>query len=183
MWSAGKKLSLDKSMIKYCGCAVAFVQYMPAKLIKHGIKVFCLCCAYLAIMLSFEIYCGKDSNKTDRTTVDICKSLIHAADLVTGAMGMIQGRTVYSDNYYMSKKLAKHLYENYTWSLIGTIVLMEKKQQAGEDIPFLKLSNGARNELILSFPVLRRCSELKLEGRRWSVFPLQFLRCCDGEGA
>ncbi len=67
VWSAGKKLSLDESMIKYCGCAVAFVQYMPAKPIKHGIKVFCLCCAYSAIMLSFEMYCGKDSNKIDRT--------------------------------------------------------------------------------------------------------------------
>ncbi len=114
VWSAGKKLSLDESMKKYCGRVVAFVQYMPAKPIKHVIKVFCLCCAYLAIMLSFEIFCGKDSNKTDRTTVDICKRLIHAADLVTGATGMIQGKTVYSDNYYTSMKLAKHLYENYT---------------------------------------------------------------------
>jgi hypothetical protein len=109
VWSAGKKLSLDKSMIKYCGRAIAFVQYMPAKPIKHGTKVFCLCCAYSAIMLLFEIFCGKDSNKTDRTTVDMCKRLIHAADLVTGATGMISGRTVYSNNYYTSMKLAKHL--------------------------------------------------------------------------
>ena len=82
VWRAGQKLSLDKSMIKYCGRAVAFVQYMPAKPIKHRIKVFCLCCAYSAIMLSFEVYCGKDSNKTDGTTVGICDRLIHAADLV-----------------------------------------------------------------------------------------------------
>ena len=40
VWHAGKNLSLDESMIKYCGRAVAFVQYMPAKPIKHGIKVF-----------------------------------------------------------------------------------------------------------------------------------------------
>jgi hypothetical protein len=49
-------------------------------------------------MLSFEIYCGKDTNKTDCTTVDIYERLIHAADLVTGATGMIRGRAVYSDN-------------------------------------------------------------------------------------
>jgi hypothetical protein len=91
VWQAGKNLSLDKSMIKYCGRAVAFVQYMPAKPIKHGIKVFCLCCAYSAIMLSFEVYCGKDSNKTDNMTAGICERLIHAADLVTGATGMIWG--------------------------------------------------------------------------------------------
>ena len=147
VWSAGKNLSLDESMIKYCGRAIAFVQYMPAKPIKHGIKVFCLCCAYSAIMLSFEIYCGKDENKTDRTTVDICERLIHAADLVTGATGMIRGRTVYSDNYYRSIRMAKHLYEKYSWSLVGTIVPTDKKQRADEDVPFVKLSNGARNKL------------------------------------
>lgn len=37
VWSGGKNLSLDESMIKYCGRAIAFVQYMPAKPIKHGI--------------------------------------------------------------------------------------------------------------------------------------------------
>ncbi len=147
VWSAGKNLSLDESMMKYCSRAIAFVQYMPAKPIKHGIKVFCLCCAYSAIMLSFEIYCGKDENKTDRTTVDICERLIHAADLVTGATGMIRGRTVYSDNYYTSIRMAKHLYEKYSWSLVGTIVPTDKKQRADEDVPFVKLSNGARNKL------------------------------------
>ena len=144
---AGKNLSLDKSMIKYCGRAVAFVQYTPAKPIKHGIKVFCLCCAYSAIMLSFEVYCGKDSNKTDGMTAGICERLIHAADLVTGATGMIWGRMVYLDNYYTSMKLAKHLYEKYTWSLVGTIVPTDKKQRADEDVPFIKLSIGARNML------------------------------------
>jgi hypothetical protein len=47
----------------------------------------------------------------------------------------------------MSMKLAKHLYENYNWSLIGTIALTEKKQRADEDVPSLKLSNEARNML------------------------------------
>ena len=44
-------------------------------------------------------------------------------------------------------KLAKHLYENYNWLLVGTIVPTENNQRADEDIPFLKLSNGARNML------------------------------------
>ena len=64
-------------MIKYCGRAVAFIQYMPAKLIKYGIKVFCLCCAATVVMLAFGVY----------TTVDICKKLIHEADLVNNQTG------------------------------------------------------------------------------------------------
>jgi len=55
VWHAGKDVSLDESMIKYCGRAIAFIQYMPAKPIKHGIKVFCLCCAVTAVMLAFEV--------------------------------------------------------------------------------------------------------------------------------
>jgi hypothetical protein len=101
-------------MIKYCGCAVAFIQYMPAKPIKHGIKVFCLCCAATAVMLAFEVYCGKDNNKNDNTTVDICERLIHKAGLVNSQTGgIIRGCTIYSDNYYTSVKMAKHLYEKY----------------------------------------------------------------------
>ena len=100
---------------------------MPAKPIKQGIKVFCLCCAVTAVMLAFEVYCGKDNNKTENTTVDNCERLIHEAGLVRNVTGgVIRGRTIYSDNYYTSVKLAKHLYENYQWTLVGTIVPTEK---------------------------------------------------------
>jgi hypothetical protein len=40
----------------------------------------------------------------------------------------------------------KHLYNKYRWTCVGTIVPTEKNEQAAHDIlPFLKLSNGARN--------------------------------------
>jgi hypothetical protein len=74
---------------------------MPAKPVKHGIKVFCLCCAATAVMIAFEICCRKDNNKTDNTTVDICERLIHEADLfINQTGGVIRGCTIYSDNYY-----------------------------------------------------------------------------------
>ena len=38
-------VTLDNSMIKYMGRAITYVQYMPAKPINHGIKVFEICCA------------------------------------------------------------------------------------------------------------------------------------------
>jgi hypothetical protein len=85
---------------------------MPAKPIKHGRKVFCLCSAATAVMLSFEVYCKKDNSNTDNTTVDICERLIHKTDLVNNQTeGMIRGCTIYSDNYYTSVKMAKHLYK------------------------------------------------------------------------
>ena len=129
-------------MIKYYGCAVAFIQYMPAKPIKHGIKVFCVCCAILGIMLAYKVYCGNKDKKTDGTAGDVCNRLVKEAEL-TGPCGQM----LYTDNYYMSMKLVKHLFEKYRWRMVGTIIPTDKKTHEDHDIPFLKLSNGARNGL------------------------------------
>jgi hypothetical protein len=142
VWTAGQHVTIDESMIKYCGRAVAFVQYMPAKPIKHGIKVFCICCAVSGIMLAYEVYCGNKDKKTDGTSVQVCDRLVNEAELTKS-----RGRTLYTDNYYTSIKLAKHLFEKYRWTLVGTIVPTDKKTCEDHDIPFLKLSNGARNQL------------------------------------
>ena len=59
-WQAGKHVTIDESMIRYMGRAVSYVQYMPAKPIKHGIKVFAICCSMSAVLLGFKVYVGKD---------------------------------------------------------------------------------------------------------------------------
>jgi hypothetical protein len=47
--------------------------------------------------------------------------------------------------YYTSISLAKHLYNKYQWTCVGTIVPTEKKECGHHDLPYHKLSNGARN--------------------------------------
>ncbi len=113
---------------------------MPAKLIKHGMKVFCVCCVISRIMLAYKIYCGKDDNTTDGMTVTLCNNLLKTAGLTAA-----QRRTLYTDNYYTSMSLVKHLYNKYRWTCVGAIVPTEKKEQGSHDLPFHKLSNGARN--------------------------------------
>jgi hypothetical protein len=140
VWSAGKDIAINKSTIKYMGRAIAWVQYMPAKLIKHGIKVFCVCCAVSGIMLAYKVYCGKGGKKTDGTVVSLCDNLLQKAGLTD-----TQGRTLYTDNYYTSMSLVKHLYNKYRWICVGTIVPTEKNELASHDLSFHKLSNGARN--------------------------------------
>jgi hypothetical protein len=140
IWAAGQHITIDESMIKYCGHAVMFIQYMPAKPIKYGIKVFYVCCAILKIMLAYEVYCGNKDKKTDGTAVNVCDRLVKQAEL-TGP----RGHSLNTDKYYTSMKLAKHLFEKYRWTMVGTIVLTDKKTREDHDIVFLKLSNGARN--------------------------------------
>ena len=53
------------------------------------------------------------------------------------------GRILYTHNWYTSVQLAKVLYEKYKWLMVGTITPTEKKDRTNDDIPFVKLSNGA----------------------------------------
>ncbi len=137
-WNAGKHVTIDESMIRYMGRAISYVQYMPAKPIKHGIKVFALCCAFSAVVLAFQVYVGKEDN-SDGSAVTVCEKLCVSAGLTTH-----RGRVLYTDNYYTSIKLARLMFEKYGWTIVGTITPTDKKSREDLDIPFLKLSNGAR---------------------------------------
>ena len=140
-WNPGQKVTIDESMIKYCGRAVTFVQYMPAKPIKHGIKVFVLCCAMSAVWLSYKIYVGAQDG-VDGSALAICDELVNDAGLTD-----CRGRVLYTDNWYTSVRLAQHMFEKYGWTTCGTIVPTDKKSRQDLDIPFLKLSNGAKNSV------------------------------------
>ena len=136
-WKVGEKISIDESMIKCQGRCVTFVQHMPKKPIKHGIKVFALCCADTGHLYSFEIFTGK-SDKIDWTTKAIIDRLIRKA----GLAGQV-GRILFTDNYYTSMDVMKHVHETYGMLFVGTMKLTEKKTRTGADFPFRKLSSGA----------------------------------------
>ena len=140
-WQAGQAIAIDESMIKYAGKAVSFVQYMPAKPIKHGLKMFVCACAYSAVILSYELYVGSDKDapgEGDWSAKSICLRLIEKAGL-TG----VKGRVLYTDNWYTSIELVKDLWNKYRWRFCGTMTPTDKKDRQDHDVPFLKLSNGA----------------------------------------
>ena len=140
-WTAGKYVAIDESMIRYMGGAISFVQFMPAKPIKHGIKVFAICCALSAVLIGFEIYVGKEDD-SDGSALATCDRLIVKANLHHA-----KGRILFTDNWYTSMNLAKHLFEKYRWTIVGTIVPTEKKSRQDQDIPFHKLSKGAVDKI------------------------------------
>ena len=59
VWTARRHVTIDESMICHMGRAIGYIQYMPAKPIKHGLKVFALCCAIAAVILAFKVYVRK----------------------------------------------------------------------------------------------------------------------------
>ena len=122
------------------GRAIGWVQYLPLKLIKHGIKVFALCCSNTGYLYSFEIYTGKRTD-TDGSAKAVVVRLLTAAGIVVGAVA--SGRILYMDNWYMSLDLVKHSWIKYGIMVVGTVVLTKKKSRVGSDFPFAKLSGRA----------------------------------------
>ena len=141
-WDAGKDVTIDEGMILYKGRAVPYVQYMPAKPIKHGLKVFMICCASSSILLGFEIYTAKEGGLVDGSALKVCERLIIAAVLAAQ-----RGHVLFTDNWYTTIRLAMHLFAVFGWLFTGTLTPTDKKQRADSNFPFLKLSKGALNML------------------------------------
>ena len=90
------------------GRAISYVQYMPKKPIKHGIKVFAICCGISAVLLGFKIYTAK-LDQLDHSALEIVDNLIKEAGLVEA-----RGRILYTDNWYTIVKLAIHSFDKYS---------------------------------------------------------------------
>ena len=97
----GKNLSIDESMMLWRGRLV-FRQYIKNKRHKYGVKFYELCESD-GVVLRAKIYSGE-------STPDI-HSLGQTAAIVLELIGKFlgQGHCVYTDNFYNSFELAKHM--------------------------------------------------------------------------
>ena len=64
IYTLSPEVSLDEAMIAYTG-RLAFRQYMSAKPIKRGVKVWVLCDARNGFMSRFDIYLGRQNDRTE----------------------------------------------------------------------------------------------------------------------
>ncbi len=54
---------------------------MPKKPIKHGIKVFAVCCTFTAVLLGFEVYLGSEDSMSDHSAIGVVERLVETAGL------------------------------------------------------------------------------------------------------
>lgn len=119
----------------------SFVQYIPNKPAKYGIKMYALCDAKTFYTLNFEIYCGKQlpgpyvkSNKAD----DIVKRLVIPIENTK--------RNLTTDNYYSSYPLAEYLLTKGL-TFLGTM----KKNKREIPIEFLPDKRRVTNSHLFGF--------------------------------
>jgi hypothetical protein len=141
-WTIGMRVAVDEAMIRYKGHAINWSQYMPAKPIKHGIKVFCACCAETGYLFSFEVYTGA-MRGVDGSAIGVIGRLFAGCDFeATHA-----GRVLYTDNFYTSIALMAFLYVTYNMYLIGTVRMHKNKPKDTSVFPFHKLPSAALKKL------------------------------------
>ena len=97
-------MSIDESMIGTM-CRLSFIQYLPAKPTKWGIKVWVCSDAATGYILSFSIYTGKDPN------VSISPNGLAYDDVMRLLENKFnKGHSVFVDNFYTSPNLFLDLF-------------------------------------------------------------------------
>ena len=112
MYAPRQNLSIDELMVG-TKSRIGFLQNMPKKPKKFGIKVWVLCEAKSGYCLKFQIYTGKHAKATEH-------GLSHR--VVHGLMEkyLDKGYHLYFDNFYTSLKLVKDLEKRKTYAC-GTV--------------------------------------------------------------
>ena len=104
-----------------------FIQYMPSKPTKYGLKFWFLADASSYYVSNFQMYTGKDESRTEELGMHVVPSL---TSQLYGT-----GRNVTCDNFFTKLKLArKLLLERMT--LVGTI--RSNRKEIPKELPEVK---------------------------------------------
>ena len=98
-YKPGKHQAIDEAMIAFKG-HLSYIQYLPAKPIKHGIKLWIRCDSESAYLHEYEVYLGQQQNSPNGLAYDVTK-------LCQSIAG--HNHHVYCDNYFTSISLLKQL--------------------------------------------------------------------------
>ena len=137
----GKNISIDESLMGWKG-NLSWVQYIPAKRKRFGIKFFELCESDTGYIWNFCIYTGKDTLFMEKY-----KDLPVSSRIVMSLMDPLLGKgyCLYTDNFYTSPTLADMLVDNET-DTVGTVRLNRK------DVPaFIKQAKIKGGERVAAF--------------------------------
>ena len=120
LYDPHRQLSVDESMIG-TKCRLSFIQYLPKKPVKWGIKVWVCSDARNGYIYTFSIYCG--ANSTDHSHP---KGLSYGVVFKLLEHCLHKGYSVYMDNYYSSPVLFEDLLAAGT---VGTGTLRTTRKQ------------------------------------------------------
>ena len=101
MFVPQQQLSIDEAMISYKG-RLSFLQYLPKKPKKWGMKVWALADSTLGYICNWKLYCGKEEQGREPLGERVVVELLSGLEK--------KGYHVYFDNFYTSPTLCKRLF-------------------------------------------------------------------------
>lgn len=107
MYVPGEHISIDESMIG-TKARLGFIQYLPKKPTKWGVKVWVCAEANTGYVYRFEIYTGKSELSPNGLAYDVVMRLLEGL--------LDSGRTLYCDNFYTGPILFADLYTCATYA-------------------------------------------------------------------
>jgi len=128
-------VTIDESLMLYKG-RLSWIQYIPLKRARFGIKYFMLCESKSGYIHSFLIYTGKETI-IDNAYKDEAKGLQIVMHLMKPILHL--GHCLTTDNFYTSPRLADILLEHYT-DTFGTMRL--NKKEVPKEFKNKKLKKG-----------------------------------------
>ena len=117
MYIPGKRVSVDESMIG-TKARLSFLQYMPKKPTKWGVKVQVCADAETGYIHTFDVYTGKSA-------MGIENGLAYSVVMHLVQDLLDSGRTVYTDNFYSRPILFYDLYNQGLYAS-GTVRTSKK---------------------------------------------------------
>lgn len=133
-----QNLTVDEQLMP-CRCRCSFIQFMPKKPDKYGIKIFWICDCRTAYPLQGYVYTGKNG---DKRTVDLAKTVVET--LCESYYGT--NRNITTDNYFTSYPLAESLLSKGL-NLVGTL----KKNKTCVPVEFLPHRSRVEGSTIFGF--------------------------------
>ena len=100
-WKPGWAVAVDEMMVPFKG-RTHLRQYMPAKIVKWGFKLWALCCSQSGFCLQFDPYAGKRPGEA--SVVGLGSKVVERLAAHTA-----QGSCVFADNFFTSPLLLKSL--------------------------------------------------------------------------
>ena len=133
-----QNIAIDESLTLWKG-RLSFVQYLPLKASKFGIKTYELCESTTGYLWSFIVYTGKDTiMESALISPDTPKTEAIVKKLIEPLLG--RGHTVWMDNFYNSPNLARELKTVHNTDCAGTLRLSRKN--VPKEIKEKKLKKG-----------------------------------------
>ena len=133
MFSMNRELSIEESIIGYKG-RLSFLQYMPKKPTKWGMKAWVLADSATGYVWNWKLYCGKVTSE-EKARQPLAEKVV--LDLLTGLEG--KGHHIYFDNFYTSLSLCKQLFK-LGYGSCGTVRI--NRRGIPRDFQAAKLKKG-----------------------------------------